>query len=294
MHLDPGQLAALTAILRFGSFEAAAHALAVTPSAISQRLKALEEKVGATLILRAQPCTATPLGARLAKHAQDVALLEAQALGLSESAAHPQRLLSLAVPADSLATWLIPALAAVDGLMFDLRIDDQDNTEEWLRNGSVSAAVTAKARAAPGCDVHMLGHHRYIATASPAFVQRYFRDGITADALGNAPMLTYSQKDQLQNRWIAENFNEIVHPPSHMVPSTHGFVDAALLGLGWGMNPHSLVEKHLTSGHLIPLIINKPFDVALYWQVARVMVPALAPLSKSIVQTARKSLHRAP
>jgi LysR family transcriptional regulator (chromosome initiation inhibitor) len=294
MHLDPAQLAALTAILRFGSFEAAAHALAVTPSAISQRLKALEEKVGATLILRAQPCTATPLGARLAKHAQDVALLEAQALGLSESAAHPQRLLSLAVPADSLATWLIPALAAVDGLMFDLRIDDQDNTEDWLRNGSVSAAVTAKARAAPGCDVHVLGHHRYIATASPAFVQRYFRDGVTADALGNAPMLTYSQKDQLQNRWIAENFNEIVHPPSHMVPSTHGFVDAALLGLGWGMNPHSLVEKHLTSGHLIPLIINKPFDVALYWQVARVMVPALAPLSKSIVQTARKSLHRAP
>ena len=294
MHLDPAQLAALTAILRFGSFEAAAHALAVTPSAISQRLKALEEKVGATLVLRAQPCTATPLGARLAKHAQDVALLEAQALGLSESAAHPQRLLSLAVPADSLATWLIPALAAVDGLMFDLRIDDQDNTEEWLRNGSVSAAVTAKARAAPGCDVHVLGHHRYIATASPAFVQRYFRDGVTAAALGNAPMLTYSQKDQLQNRWIAENFNEIVHPPSHMVPSTHGFVDAALLGLGWGMNPHSLVEKHLTSGQLIPLIINKPFDVALYWQVARVMVPALAPLTKSIVQTARKSLHRAP
>lgn len=294
MHLDPAQLAALTAILRFGSFEAAARALAVTPSAISQRLKALEEKVGATLVLRAQPCTATPLGARLAKHAQDVALLEAQALGLSESAAHPQRLLSLAVPADSLATWLIPALAAVDGLMFDLRIDDQDNTEEWLRNGSVSAAVTAKARAAPGCDVHVLGHHRYIATASPAFMQRHFPDGVTADALGNAPMLTYSQKDQLQNRWIAENFNEIVHPPSHMVPSTHGFVDAALLGLGWGMNPHSLVEKHLTSGQLIPLIINKPFDVALYWQVARVMVTALTPLTKSIVQTARKSLHRAP
>lgn len=293
MHLDPAQLAALTAILRFGSFEAAAHALAVTPSAISQRLKALEEKVGATLVLRAQPCTATPLGARLAKHAQDVALLEAQALGLSESAAHPQRLLSLAVPADSLATWLIPALAAVDGLMFDLRIDDQDNTEEWLRNGAVSAAVTAKARAAPGCDVHVLGHHRYIATASPAFMQRHFPDGVTAAALRNAPMLTYSQKDQLQNRWIAENFNEIVHPPSHMVPSTHGFVDAALLGLGWGMNPHSLVEKHLTSGQLIPLIINKPFDVALYWQVARVMVTALAPLTKSIVQTARKSLHRA-
>lgn len=294
MQLDPAQLAALTAILRFGSFDAAAHALAVTPSAISQRLKALEEKVGATLVLRAQPCTATPLGARLAKHAQDVALLEAQALGRSHSEKQAQPLLTLAVPADSLATWLIPALAAVDGLLFDLRIDDQDNTEEWLRSGSVSAAVTAKAQAAPGCDVYALGQHRYIATASPAFMQRYFPAGVTAKTLATAPILTFSPKDQLQNRWITENFNETLRPPSHLLPSTHGFVDAALSGLGWGMNPQTLVDMHITSGHLIPLIKNKPFDVPLYWQVARVMAPALAPLTKRIVQMAHKSLNRAP
>jgi LysR family transcriptional regulator (chromosome initiation inhibitor) len=293
MQLDPAQLAALAAILRLGSFEAAASALAVTPSAVSQRLKALEEKVGATLVHRASPCRATELGARLAKHAEDVALLEAQALAGTAVDDQPSRRLTLAVPADSLATWLMPALAAVEGLLFDLRLDDQDNTDEWLRNGSVSAAVTAQDRAAPGCDVHVLGHHRYIATASPVFMAHHFAGGVTLQTLARAPVLTFSEKDQLQFRWITKNFNEILHPPSHQIPSPQGFVDGALCGLGWGMNPVTLVQDHLTSGRLVPLNNMAHFDVPLFWQVARVMAPALTPLTQSLVKTARSMLEPA-
>ena len=49
MPFDPNQLAALTAILRTGSFDHAASELGVTSSAISQRLKMLEDQVGAAL-----------------------------------------------------------------------------------------------------------------------------------------------------------------------------------------------------------------------------------------------------
>jgi LysR family transcriptional regulator (chromosome initiation inhibitor) len=48
---DPAQLAALAAVHRRGSFDRAAAELHVTPSAISQRIKALEEAAG-TLLLR--------------------------------------------------------------------------------------------------------------------------------------------------------------------------------------------------------------------------------------------------
>lgn len=290
MPLDQTQLAALSAILRLGSFEAAAGSLNVTPSAVSQRLKALEDQVGATLIHRSQPCRATPLGARLAKHAEDVALLEAAALGdIATGAALPARL-TIAVPADSIATWLIPALADAPDMLFDLRVDDQDTADDWLRRGAVSAAVTGQATAVTGCDLHPLGAQRYVATASPAFMQRYFAKGVTTDSLTRAPMLTFTPKDRLQSRWVTKKTGQTLHPPIHQMPSTHAFVDAALCGLAWGMNPESLAREHLASGRLVALDAALPLDVPLYWQVARVMAPALAPLTQAISRAALKHL----
>ena len=287
--LDSAQLTALAQILRLGSFEAAAAALGVTPSAVSQRLKALEERVGATLVLRGQPCTPTALGQRLAKHAEDVALLERQALGASAQD-RPARL-RLAVPADVLATWLIPALAQVPETLFDLVVDDQDTSADWLRRGEVSAAVTGQSRAAPGCDVLPLGALRYHATASPAYMAQHFAQGVTAEALARAPLLTFDRKDQLQKRWIERKCGARLSPPSHHMPSSHGFVAAAREGLGWGMNPTPLAKDDLEKGHLVRLDPDLPFDVPLYWQVARIMAPALAPLTAAIKAAARGALE---
>ena len=288
MQLDSAQLTALAHILRLGSFDAAAAALGVTPSAISQRLKALEDRVGATLVLRGQPCTPTPLGQRLAKHAEDVALLEAQALGQDAGSAPPR--LRLAVPADVLATWLIPALARVPDMLFDLVIDDQDTSADWLRRGEVSAAVTGQSRAAPGCDVRPLGAMRYHATASPAFCEKWFAQGVTPATLTAAPMLTFDRKDQLQVRWLQQKTGKRLTPPSHHLPSSHGFVAAAQEGLGWGMNPAPLVQKDMEKGRLVSLDAALPLDVPLYWQVARIMAPALAPLTAAIKAAARGAL----
>lgn len=291
MQIDPSHLAALSAILRLGSFDAAAGALSVTPSAISQRLKALEEQVGAILVHRSQPCTATPLGARLAKHAEDVALLEAHALGDLAGADQTPARLTLAVPADSLATWLIPAFADAPDMLFDLAIDDQDTADTWLRRGAVSAAITGHDRTVAGCDTYLLGALRYVATASPAFMDRYFADGVTAQSLARAPMLNFTPKDALQTRWITQKTGALLHPPSHQMPSTHAFVDAALMGLAWGMNPESLVRDHLARGTLIALDPSEPMDVPLYWQVTRVMAKALAPLTQAIRHSALKHLQ---
>ncbi len=133
--IDPAQLAALAAVHRRGSFELAAADLHITPSAVSQRIKALEERAGTLLIRRGQPCTATPPGLRLIRHHDEIALLETTlAQDLPGLAAGPATL-RIAVNADSLATWVIPALAATEGLLFDLVIDDQDVSQDWLRRG---------------------------------------------------------------------------------------------------------------------------------------------------------------
>jgi LysR family transcriptional regulator (chromosome initiation inhibitor) len=291
MQLDPNHLSALQGVLHHGSFEAAAHALGVTPSAISQRIKALEDRTGIALVLRGAPCTGTAAGLRIAKHAEDIGLLEAQLareLALENGPA-PVRL-RIAVNADSLASWFIDAMAGTDGVLFDLLVDDQDHSADWLKRGEVSAAVTASTRPVPGFDAYPLGTLDYAATASPDFMARWFPDGVTPEAAAKAPCMIFNAKDRLQQQWLARNVAPRLSPPAHYLPSTQAFIEAAAAGLGWGMNPLSIIREELQSGRLVPLIPDTILPVPLTWQVARVMAPALAEVTRSVQTSARRHL----
>ena len=288
MQMDPSQLAALSAVLRLGTFEAAAHALSVTPSAVSQRIKALEDRIGTALVLRGAPCTGTAAGLRIAKHAEDIGLLEAQlARELALEAGHGPVRLRIAVNADSLASWFIGAMAAVDGVLFDLLVDDQDHSAEWLKRGEVSAAVTASSKPVTGFEAYPLGTLDYAATASPDFMARWFPDGVTAEAAAKAPCMIFNAKDNLQRLWLERNVAPGLAPPAHFLPSTQAFIDAAAAGLGWGMNPLAMVEADIRSGRLVPLIPDSTLPVPLTWQVARVMAPALAEVTRAVQKSAR-------
>ena len=292
MQIDPDHLKAIAAILQTGSFETAAGQLGVTPSAVSQRIKALEERIGAALIERSSPCTATPTGQRLAKHAEDVGLLEAQLLrelSLETKEQVPTRL-RIALNADSLGTWFVSALRDLPGFLFDLVIDDQDHSFDWLKRGEVSAAITSSRQKVAGCDSHDLGALRYLATASPEFVANWFPDGVSATSLRTAPCLTFNVKDALQRNWLRAHFGRDVAPPSHYIPSTQAFVDAACAGLGWGMNPEVLVRDALRDGRLVTLLPDAALDTPLCWQVSRIIAPALVPVTRSVRAAARTQL----
>ena len=203
-----------------------------------------------------------------------VALAERDLLALIPgSTPAPGRVtVSIAVNSDSLATWFLPAIcdhARADGLLLDIAVDDEDHTADWLNAGRVVAAVTTRAKPVPGCDVLPLGALRYHATASPEFMARHFPDGVTHAALALAPALTFNQKDQLQQGWLRAHFGASIAGPVHWLPSTEGFVTAALAGLGWGMNPALLVAEHLAAGRLTELIPGAVFDRPLYWQINR-------------------------
>ncbi len=295
MHLDQNHLAALTAVLRYGSFDMAAQALALTPSAVSQRIKALEDRTGAAVVIRGHPCVGTALGKRIARYHDDVGVLETKLLrdlGLHQNA--PPARLRIAVNADSLATWCVDALAQTDGLLFDLLVDDQSHSADWLKRGEVAAAVTLGTfgdRPVPGCDQFPLGTEAYLATASPAFVARWFSQGITVETLRQAPVLVFNNKDTLQHDWAAQVLGTAssVHLPNqHYIPSTAAFTHAARLGLGWGMQPISLVQEMLHRQELVTLTPDQPLKIPLSWQVSRILAPTLTNLTKAI-QTAAKS-----
>ena len=292
MSLPPEHLATLSAILQTGSFEGAAQALGLTQSAISQRLKALETRVGAQLLHRTTPCTATPVGQRLAAHADQIALLETRLReDITGLAPAPQTRLRLAVNADSLATWLPAALASLPDHLFDLVIDDQDMSHDRLLRGEVLGALTTRASPLPGCDVMALGALRYQAIASPEFMARHFADGATAERLATAPMLQFNMNDQLQHRWITKATGATLSPPCHRLPSSEGFVTAARLGMGWGMAPEALLHEDLARGTLCLLRADCPLDTPLYWQWTRLLGKALAPLTRALRRGARLGLR---
>lgn len=292
MFTDP-LLAALSAIHRRGSFDLAASTLGITPSAISQRLKALEDRMGCLLINRTQPCTATPPGLRLIRHHDEVSLLQSQLTQDLPQLHTGPATIRIAVNADSLATWVVQALAATTDMLFDLVIDDQDYSQDWLKRGEVSAAITSHPGPLQGCDTIPLGALRYHATASPGYFAKWFPNGVAKAALIHAPALTFSDKDRLQSAWLQSQFGPRFAFPTHRFASSQAFVDAAVAGLGWGMNPEQLITKHLAAGTLTELIPDTPLDVPLYWQFSRLTAPALAPLTRAMQQTAASHLrHR--
>jgi LysR family transcriptional regulator (chromosome initiation inhibitor) len=295
---DPAQLAALSAVLRTGSFDRAAQLLHVTQSAISQRVRQLEEQVGTSLVVRSQPCRATEAGERLFRHAEEVRLLEQgvrRDLGLASTSAEETGgwpSLRIAVNADSLATWFLPAMAEVGGVLFDLVIDDQDHSADWLKRGEVRAAISGSAKPVQGCDCRPLGALRYLATASPAFILRWFGDEpVTAARLAQAPVITFNAKDRLQTRWAEQTLGVSSTGPSHWLPSSHAFVDAAIAGIGWGMNPENLAAAALADGRLQELVAGKPLDVPLYWHVSRSVAGALRPLTDAVVKATHGALR---
>ena len=234
MQLDLEQLRTLKAVVEHGTLDAAAGALHVTPSAISQRLKALETTAGQVLLVRSRPARATEAGEAVLRLARQVELLAEDTTAELAGDALPPRL-GVAVNADSMATWFLPAIAPLAGeVAVECHREDEINTARLLKSGLVVAAITVFAEPVAGCTVTRLGAMRYRPMAAPAFAERWFPDGPTREALAAAPMMVFDRDDSLQHDFLAAHARGAT-PPQTMVPSSTDFVRAIGLGLGWGM-----------------------------------------------------------
>jgi len=289
MNLE--HLKALVAVIDEGTFEAAADLLRITPSAVSQRIKALETSVGQVLVRRRLPCTATDAGALLLRMARQVQVLEAEtsaALGVgSSSRAH----LPVAVNADSLATWFIPVLhraAGWEDSALDLHVEDQGYSSQLLRDGAVMGAVTSDPVPVSGCRVELLGSMRYIPVATPGLRRRFSTSGSVDWAA--MPVLKFNLKDTLQQQLLAAK-SVPQPPPTHTVPSSQGFLAAVKAGLGWGMVPELQLTGELAGGALVPLEEDAHQDVALYWQAWALDSDRLTRIGAAVRRAARDQLR---
>jgi LysR family transcriptional regulator, chromosome initiation inhibitor len=281
VDIDGQQLTAFAAVIEQGSFDAAAASLHVTPSAISQRIKALEQRVGQVLVRRERPCVATPAGAPLLRLAAQTALLESEALAEMGGGASGRMRIAIAVSADSMATWFTAVFARLPDVLFDVRIEDQDHSARLLREGEVMGAVTTERTPVPGCRVLPLGVMRYVPVAAPGFVKRYLPDGFTANAVAAAPSLAWNRDDALQDMLLRKVFRRAIARPVHYVPTAEGFGSAVRADLGWGMFPDSLAAPQEANGSFVR-VTDVHLDVPLYWQCWKLDSPMVQTITDAV------------
>lgn len=291
-ELPLDQVRTLLAAVDEGTFDAAARALNVTPSAVSQRVKALEQRIGRVLLARTKPLTLTESGEVLVRYARQFARLEADAaaeLGLAGASQAPTTL-AIAVNADSLATWFLAALARVPESLrvgFELHREDQEHTAELLSSGGVAAAVTSSASPVAGCRVQPLGVMTYRACATPAFAEHWLRGGPLREKLPLAPVVVFDRHDHLQDDFLRELTGASSHPHvRHLIPASEAYLRAVATGVGWGMIPDEQ-EAQLPPDTIVDLEPGRVVRVQLYWQQWKLDSPALAALTEAVVEAAR-------
>ena len=296
-RIDYDSLIILSAVVREGSFEAAAKSMKVTQSAVSQRIRQLEEKAGVVLVARGRPCLPTEAGIQYCRHVEQVTLLQQELdermralVGGDIAGAATIR---LGVNNDSLATWfpnLIKRASQELGIRLDVLPDDQDHTEASLKSGDALAVITALETPIHGCRRLSLGSMDYIAVASPEFFHAQFSNGVSLDTLRGSICLAYNRKDNIQDQWMTLCFGETVPLSTHFVPSYEGYIACCRNGTAWGLVPSIAAIPLVELGQLEELSPGKAVRVSLHWQASMQSSEILTRLGDLVLEEATKHL----
>lgn len=297
---DPAALECLAAIVEEGGFERAAERLSITQSAVSQRLRSLEAQVGTVLIVRSRPLRPTPAGQLLIKHTKQLRLLRAdldqelkELAPSSIGGTREDERISIAVNADSIATWALGALGGLarDGLPLEVIADDQDFTQEWLREGQVLGCVTTLKQALRGCKVVALGAMRYLAVAHPQYASAKLKGKLTPHNFSGVPFIAFNRKDDMQREFVLKAFGlKRLSLNQLFVPSSEGQVRAVLSSWGVSIVPELLVRGLMQQGQLVDAAPGHTLSVQLYWHCWNLESEVLDALTASITQAARAEL----
>jgi len=300
---DPDALECLAAIIEEGGFERAAQRLSITQSAVSQRLRALEAQVGTVLIVRSRPLKPTPAGQLMLKHAKMQRLLRAdlekdlkELAPSSTGNGREEERISVAINADSIATWALPALNALaqGGLPIEIITDDQEFTHEWLREGQVLGCVTSLGQALRGCKMEALGTMDYVVVAQAAYAAAHCPKGLNAHNFHKLPFIAFNRKDHLQHGFVEQAFElPRVMLKQLFVPSSEGQVRAVRAGWGVSVLPELSVRELIASGELVHLAPRHRLAVALYWHCWNLSSDVLDALSSALRSAAAQNLGKA-
>lgn len=258
---------ALAMVAREGSFEKAARALYITQSAVSQRVKLLEEHLGHVLIVRTTPPKVTSAGRQFLKHYLQVKRLEDDLMEeIGEPTTGGYASIAVGINADSLALWFLEALRTFlmeEKVLLEIRVADQDQTHRLLKDGEVMGCVSSQDQSMQGCRSEYLGQMNYRMMATPEFAARWFPDGFTLTNVRRAPALIFDRKDDLHHKFLHQAIGEVpASLPLNYVPSVEKYAEFLTLGIAYGMLPD---QQSRSLVNLVDAAPDYHVTVKLYW-----------------------------
>ncbi len=294
--LDYKLIEALARVVQDGGFDRAANGLHITQSAVSQRVKQLEEQMGQILLARSTPPKPTAAGRKLLKHYLQVKRLEEDLfIELEKNVDQTYISLAIGLNADSLATWfldVIRPLVIEQGILLDVRVDDQEQTHRFLKNGDVVGCISTRDQTLQGCRIDYLGRMNYHLLSAPEFAKRWFSDGLTLGAVRCAPAVIFNRKDELHYKLLQQVLAGVPDTlPVNYMPSAEKFVDALAMGLGYGMLPLQQSESLLQEGRLVDLAPGYTVPVKLYWHCWNLQSKPLLAFTKQLLAGAKRLLE---
>lgn len=296
--LDYKLVEAFGAVATEGGFEKAARVLHLTQSAVSQRVKLLEEQVGAVLLVRSSPPQPTAAGQELLQHYRKVRQLENDLGSGFGSDDNGYVSLPVGINADSLATWFFPAVddyLAQERVLLDLSVDDQANTHELLRKGEVLGCISDRSEPIQGCRVEYLGDMVYSLYATPSYKMKWFSDSCSLDDVEQAPILIFNRKDVMHGVLLESALGQAPRRyTAFYLPSSEKFGPTIARGRVSGMLPTQQAAEYVERGELVDLFPGHAFTVRLHWHCWNLDSGVLGALTDALVAGARRELGQTP
>ncbi len=288
---------ALATVVREGGFDRAATSLYITQSAVSQRIKLLEELTGQVLIARTTPPQATSAGRKFLKHYLQVKRLEDDLLGeIGDPPNQGFASMAVGINADSLATWLMDAIQSFlleERVLLDIRVNDQEQTHRLLKDGEVLGCISTLAQPMQGCRIEYLGQMNYRMMAAPKFATRWFPHGVGIEEISSAPALTFDRNDDLLHKILQQIFEEVVTSfPTHYVPSVEKYEEFIVLGHAYGMLPDQQSNPLVRTGQIVDLSPACHVSVKLYWHCWSLKSKLLNKFTEQLTRRAKTLLEQ--
>ncbi len=291
--MDYKAIECLRQVVESQGFEKAGEVLGLTQSAVSQKIKRLEQAYSSVLLIREKPLRLTDLGKKLNIHFVKVQLME-QALVKETHGENSVQFLPIGINDDSLATWFIDVIshfAQHKNRRLQCKIADQSQTRDLLKKGEVIAALSDVGSTVAGGQSIYLGAMDYILVASPDFICRYLGENFTSADILKVPSLIFDENDQLWSSYqkqvllLQENVSQC-----HWLPSAQGFVQMLLSHTVCALVPSIQVERELNEGKLVELFPTKVLKVPLYWHWSGLDSGLLDELTEVVVRQAKMRL----
>ena len=268
MLIAHAQLPTFVAVAELLNLSAAARKLGITQTGATQRIKSLEQSLGATLFIRSRSgMRLTDEGRRLLRYCTEVSSLEGQFFSGIRGAARTRAAdLCIVGPMSLLAGRLVPRFAEVASKWPDLNVrlvvDSNANRLNQLKRGTCDLAFVRPHEVGLELDSKLIRPVEYLLVATFGWKGRPLKEILETEKL-----LAYHAGDTTGLDYLRTFHLEHVKRSQFCVSENVTLIRLLELGLGFGVLPREVAEPLIRDGKLVSLNQGRAYKIpfALAW-----------------------------